>query len=288
MSNGSPNGHGTSVLAWFIALTSGLFTIVIIMQSVWQGRLSLPATYDDVSYFVDAAQRLQLLYDRGIIHWLAGFAYDPPHALFATLVPLVGFLIFGMHDWAPAAVNVVWVALLLYFVRLLMPRSPRWAYAAVALSTLAWPVTAVTVVECRPDMYAALLTVMGATLMLRSPFLQAPPRHAALIGGLFGVAILAKPTIAPITILLYGVSLATVLFIERRPLNREFVRNAARQILLAIAIAAAISLVYFIFAWRDIYDYIYTNTMGSQKETGRITSASSIPPSSTCGEMAAT
>lgn len=250
---------------WFIASTSCLFTALIIAQSLRQGRLSLPADYDDVSYFVDAARRLQLLYDNGIVQCFVDLFRNPPHAPIGTLVPFVGFLVFGMNDWAPAAVNVVWVALLLYFIKLLLPEVPRWAYATVALTALTWPVTAIMVVECRPDMYAALLTVMGSTLMLRSPFLHATTRHIAVVAALFGAALLAKPTTSPVTLLLYGASLAIAVIIEGRSLDRKSLSKAALRVSQSLAITIAIALPYFIFAWRDIYTYVYTMTMGSQK-----------------------
>lgn len=252
-------------LVWFIASASCLFTALIITSSLRQGRLSLPATYDDVVYFNDAARRLQILYDNGFVPFFIDLFHQPPHAPFATLVPLLGFALFGMHDWAPAAVNAVWVALLLLYINLLLPKVPRWAYVTVALSTLAWPVTAVMVVECRPDIYAALLTVMGATLMLRAPFLHAPARHIALVAVLFGAALLAKPSISPITILLYCASLAITVIIEGRgSFDRKFLGKAALRASQCLAITIAVAMLYFTFAWRDVYDYIYTVTMGSQ------------------------
>jgi hypothetical protein len=257
-------------LVWFIASASCLFTALIITSSLRQGRLSLPATYDDVVYFNDAASRLQILYDNGFVPFLIDLFHQPPHSPFATLVPLLGFALFGMHDWAPATVNAVWVALLLLFINLLLPKVPRWAYVTVALSTLAWPVTAAMVVECRPDIYAALLTVMGAMLMLRAPFVHATVRHIALVAVLFGAALLAKPSISPITILLYCGSLAVTVMIEGRgSYDRKFLGKAALRASQCLAITIAVAMLYFTFAWRDLYDYIYTVMLGSQSEIWR-------------------
>jgi hypothetical protein len=251
----------------FITVVACLFTAVIIAQSLRQGRLSLPATYDDVEYFNDAAHRLQILYDNGILSCLVSLFRNPPHSPFATLVPFLGFSVFGIKDWAPAAVNLAWVALLLYFVKILMSDVPRGAYVTVAVSTLCWPLTATMVVECRPDIYTALLTVMGATLMFRAPFLQAARHHTAVVAVLFGAALLAKPSVSPVTLFLYCACLSIVVIIEGRgAFDRQLLRKAALRVSQYLAITAAVALLYFAVAWQDIYGYIYTVMLGSQKE----------------------
>jgi hypothetical protein len=253
---------------WFVVSASCIFTALIIVQSLGYGRLSLPATYDDVVYFNDAAHRLQTLHDHGFVPFFTNLFRYPPHSPFATLVPLIGFALFGMKDWAPAAVNVVWVALLLVYVRLLLPREiPFWGYVAVALATLSWPLTGAMVIECRPDFYTALLTVMGITLMLRWPFLHAPARHSALAAAIFGAALLAKPSISPVTILAYGASLVVAVLLEiRGRLDRKFLAAAARRLSMCLAITFAAAVPYFAFAWRDVYVYIVTVMWGSQKD----------------------
>ncbi len=254
-------------VVWFIASTSCLFTALIITQSLRQGKLSPPVSYDDIVYFIDAAHRLQILYNDGVGPCLASFFRDPPHAPLATLVPFVGFALLGMNEWAPAAVNVVWVGLLLLFIRLLLPEVPRWFYVIVTVSALAWPLTGYLVVECRPDIYAALLTVMGSVLMFQAPFLRASMRRVAIVAGLFGAAILAKPSISPLTLFLYCASIAINLIIEGRPFfDRKVLQKAALRVSSYVGITAAIVLPYFAVAWRDTYNYIYTVTLGSQKD----------------------
>ena len=253
-------------IIWFIASASCLFAALIIAESMRQGRLSLPATYDDVGYFNDAARRLQILYDDGVISCLASLIHNPPHSPFATLVPFLGFSLFGIKDWAPAAVNVIWVALLLYFIRLVIPEVSRWAYAIVAASTLAWPLTGIMVVECRPDIYAALLMVMGVVQTFRAPFLHATTRHIALVAVLFGAALLAKPSMSPVTLLVYGASISIAIAIESRgSLDRRFISVAALRISQCLAITAVVVALYFVFAWRHTYHYIFT-VMVSQNE----------------------
>ncbi|MFM7438104.1 MAG: hypothetical protein ACKO2V_05795, partial [Snowella sp.] len=51
-------------LALWLAIAI-LFTVLQIQQSLRQGQLSLPPSYDDISYFNDALNRLQIFYNDG-------------------------------------------------------------------------------------------------------------------------------------------------------------------------------------------------------------------------------
>lgn len=262
-----PYGPFNKQVLWFVLSASCIFTALVIAQSLRYGRLSLPATYDDVVYFNDAAERLQTLHEQGLASFFSGLFRYPPHSLFATLVALIGFALFGIKDWAPAAINAIWVALLLIQVRLLLPgKISFWGYAAVALATLSWPLTGSMIIEFRPDFYTALLTVMGATLMLRTPFLHGQVRHSVVSAAVFGAALLAKPSISPVTAVLYGASLAVAVLLEiRGRLDWKFFAAAVQRLSRCLAITLAIALPYFAFAWRDVYNYIATVMWGSQK-----------------------
>jgi hypothetical protein len=251
---------------WFAVATSCLFTALIITHSLRQGRLSLPASYDDVIYFIDAADRLQTLYDNGVGSCFASLFHNPSHAPLATFLYFVGFAVFGIHDWAPCLVNVVWVAVLLIFVKLLLQDLPRWADVTIALTVLAWPLAGEIVVQCRPDIFTSLLTVMGCALMFRSPFLQAPTSHVAIGAALFGAALVAKPSISPLTLVIYCASLLISIITDGHPLfDRVYLSNRLRRVAQYFAVTTITALPYFAFAWRDTYDYIYLVLIG-QKE----------------------
>src|SRR5262245_27981058 len=136
--------------AWFALVASCLVTALTVTHALRQGRLSLPTSYDDVTYFIDAVDRLQILYDKGLGPCFASLFLNPPHAPVATVLYLTGFALFGVNDWAPRLVNVVWIAVLLFFVKLLLQDLPRWAYVTIAVTVLAWPLAGELVVECRP------------------------------------------------------------------------------------------------------------------------------------------
>jgi uncharacterized membrane protein SirB2 len=253
---------------WFIVSASFIFTALIIVHSLHQGKLAVPATYDDVGYFSDAVERLQILYDHGIGSCLANLFQAPPHAPIATLLAFVGFALFGITDWAPAVMNGIWVALILIFVRALVWDVPRWAYAAIAVSVLSWPLTGSIVVESRPDLFASLLTVMGSTLIFRSRPLQASTRHVTIVAALFGAALVAKPSISPVTLAICCASLFIAIAVEASEthhLNRNLRGEAAWLCAKFFAIVALITLPYYVFAWRHVYSYIYM-TVVTQKD----------------------
>jgi hypothetical protein len=250
---------------WFAVATSCLFTALIIAHSLRQGRLSLPVSYDDVIYFIDAADRLQTLYDNGVGSCFASLFHNPSHAPVATFVYFVGFAVFGINDWAPCLVNVVWVAVLLFFVKLLLQDLPHWAYVTIAVTVLAWPLAGEIVVQCRPDIFTSLLTVMGCTLMFRSSFLQASTSHVAICAALFGAALVAKPSISPLTLAIYCASLLMSIITDRHPLfDRAYLGKRLRRVAQYVAVTTIIALPYFAFAWRDTYDYIYLVLIGQK------------------------
>src|SRR5262249_24782087 len=158
----------------------------------------------------------------------------------------------------PYLVNVVWVVVLLFFVKYLLQDLPRWAYVTIAISMLAWPLAGEIVIQCRPDIFTSLLTVMGCTLMFRSPFLQATTSQVIIVGALFGAALVAKPSISPLTLVIYCSSLLISVLADGNPLfDRVFLGKRMRRVAQYVAVTTLIALPYFAFAWRDTYNYIY-------------------------------
>ena len=251
----------------YATLASFVFTTIVVIQSLRQGQLSVPITYDDIVYFVDAAYRLQLFYDSGIGPFLRSCFAEPSHAPLSTVMALLGFAVFGINDWAPAVANAVWVAILLLFVRGLLWHLPRWAFVAISLSVLSWPLVGSLVIDVRPDMVAGLLTVIGCCLMIRSNFVGSSARHAVFVSVPFGLALIAKPSISPVTFAIFGLSLLVTVIVDGWPnFDRRFLRNAARQIVKSCLVILLIALPYFATAWRYVYEYIFRTTFGSEKQ----------------------
>ncbi|HEY2944983.1 MAG TPA: hypothetical protein VGN09_21295, partial [Vicinamibacteria bacterium] len=114
----------TRVLLW-IVLSAG-FTLIIVQWSLRHGRLILPPTYDDVGYLADGLSRLEVLYRDRLPGLLAEHFRHPPHSPFSSYLALAGFALFGAHDWAPYASNVIIVLALLAFVDYLLRERAWW------------------------------------------------------------------------------------------------------------------------------------------------------------------
>jgi hypothetical protein len=107
-------------------------------------------------------------------------------------------------------------------------------------------------------MFTSVLTVMGCTLMFRAPFLQASTRHVAIVAALFGAALIAKPSISPLTLAIYCASLFMSVMTDGHPLfDRVFLGKRMRRVGQYFVVTTLIALPYFAFAWRDTYNYIY-------------------------------
>src|SRR5665213_1785946 len=97
---------GKPIARWLIlALAATLFTVVNIRHSLDGGRLSRTPTYDDISYFIDALHRLPVVYGQSVLGWIHDYVHTPPHSPFSTYVALASYMLFGIKDWAPYALN---------------------------------------------------------------------------------------------------------------------------------------------------------------------------------------
>lgn len=243
---------------------AGLFTAANIIASLHHGKLSHPPSYDDIGYFVDAASRLQTFHDHNFLAMARTFIDDPPHAPLSTLLAMFGFTLFGTHAWAVPLVNGIWVFFVLLGLRLCLLAQPLAVYLAVALAVLAWPLTQFLVMEGRPDIVCGLLTAIGCFYILTAPWLDAP-RRRILIAGLFaGLGLLAKPTIAPVTLGLFGLAalLASASDCAARRGKRTTRKRFFSTNLLFLAATLLVALPYFAFGWKQTVDYIYSVLFG--------------------------
>lgn len=247
---------------------AALFTAVSITASLHCGVLAVPPTFDDIAYFNDAARRLFILYNNGIPGLLRSFVDAPPHSPLATTMALAGFMLFGMHPWAVYLVNGVWVFLLLLGLRLVLAAQPLWLYVAAALAVLSWPMTSYFVLEGRPDVVCGFVTAMGCLLILSKPRYASPHRHFLFAGGFAGFALWSKPTISEITLLLFATAYILTIgldYLERRS-EAGSPRHHWRNLVNFLVPFLAIGLPYYIFGWRQVFDYIYINYVGKQKD----------------------
>lgn len=266
-----PSGQRT--WPWLVAwcALAALFTVLMVQESIRDGRLRAGPVYDDVSYFIDALERLQV-FDAGGIPGLArGVVRGPPHSPWSSSVAFVSYLLLGRHDWAPYAGNFVIVFALLVLVACLMRDMPAWAKAGGAFFVLAVPMTGLAVTEFRPDSAAGLATAAAVLLTvedgLRAPML----RSRILLGALWGAALLIKPSIVPQTLLLFAGALTARTLVARFGMGCTW-RQAAtwRTWLIVPALALAFALPYYIVAGEHVFSYIWNVIAGSQQAVWRM------------------
>jgi hypothetical protein len=270
--------RATRVAHWLIAVALAVpFTAFQIQSSRHSGALSLPVTYDDVGYFNDALARLEVLYRDGGWAFLKGLWSNPPHAPSQTLLALVGFGLLGPRRWAPDLMNAVPLAL---FVRILL----HYATRTLALSTatlvaaafLGFPLLGLLILECRPDMLCALLTAAGALIVVADPRWREGDRIAlATAVALFVGALLTKPTLAPVTAVVFGVAAIAAVGLQSK--SRDDVKRIARLAIICGGVSVVVVLPYYAAVIQRLYEYITVNAFGSQASIWAKNSATPNP-----------
>jgi hypothetical protein len=84
------------VLATILAAA---FVALQITASLNSGTLSFPPTYDDIGYYNDAASRVRILWDSGIVAFLTNYIATPPHAPGSTFLACGWFSYVRRKPW---------------------------------------------------------------------------------------------------------------------------------------------------------------------------------------------
>jgi hypothetical protein len=266
------------LLVGLIVATGVLFTTLQMQQSLFQGQLSMPTTYDDLAYFVDALRRLDRFYEQGIGRLILDFFQLPPHSPTSIYTASFAFSIFGRQDWAPAAVNGIYVIAFLFFIAYTTSHLSWFYRIAIAVIMLTCPLLGHLVVESRPDILCGLATACASFLILQNFSFRKRRSCQVLVGAITGLALLAKPSTSPITaIILFSALLFSVIqntFESQRQSNsktqkQSYPGNILRNFSgcgLFISTTLLIILPYYLFAARIIFSYIYINVFGRDKE----------------------
>jgi hypothetical protein len=256
---------GARMALW--AVVSVIFTSVILQYSLVHDRLLLPASHDEVTYVLDGLNRLQIWYGQGLGALLLNFLAHPPHAPFSALIAIAGFALFGMHDWAPYAMNAVIVFTLLAFLDAVLGTVwMRWkiAVATVALCT---PIAGQSIAQFQPDIFAGLLTAIVVVVLLDGPIIVRRPGQLLNAGVVWGCSLLVNPSAFPMTLGLGGLALVlgTVRDIWFRPPWRIKIVDIAAAWFLVLLPALVLPLPYYLAAGQNIFQSTLTNEAGSQR-----------------------
>jgi hypothetical protein len=253
----------TSGARWLVlAAAALLFTLIQVRFSFDQYRLAQAPFYDDVVYFCDALARLDVLYNQGCAPMLRTFIAIPAHSPYSTIMALLGFLIFGIKDWAPYMMNCLLVLALLACVDYLMRGTKIWQRLLVCLIVLCIPLSGIMVLDCRPDLAWGLAAAMAVLLPLRGPFVGAPRRYQLAAGIWCAAALICKPTICPLTLFSVGIAWIAATICDRLadPEHFSFKRVRTAWLFAILPVVVLASPVYF--NARDILDYIHLSLHG--------------------------
>ncbi len=254
-SNLAPQGGQSGQIHYRVWLAVALlYTLVIVLQSLRQGSLAFPPTFDDITYFNDGLDRLQIFYNGGFGALGADLVKHPPHSPFSTLEAFLAFAIFGVHPWAPPLLNGVLVWLLLVFGEYLGRELPVVLRVTLVASTLSWPLTENLILECRPDIIWGLLSASTIILIFEQPWLTSSPRTQVVVGCLIGLALLTKASTFPVTLTTVVLALLVASLID-------WIAGTGRQRLLAVnaltlGVALVVALPYYLMALPALTEYI--------------------------------
>jgi hypothetical protein len=249
-----------NLAAWMLsAALAALAATFHIRQSLDAGALALPPTYDDVGYFVDAARRLNVLREQGLVGFLRGYAADPPHSPLSTLLALAGFALFGVKPWAACAATALPLAILFRAIFAVARDLPVWIVACIAAAMAATPMTGLVVVEFRPDALCALATAAGAYLAITRRWADAHVATCVGAGSLFGFALWSKPSLFPLTVALL---LAVMAIAGLAALRRSGWKKVCRAGTITASVAAAIAAPHYVAAFDRILSYFMAHFAG--------------------------
>lgn len=228
-----------------------------------RGKLIVPAHYDDVSYLHDGLMKLDGFYRAGISGLVARVSEHPPHSPFETMAAFTAFALFGVHDWAPYAINGLIVFVLLAFGDWVTRGMRPWQKLMAFIFVLSVPISAQAVYEFRPDLFVGLLTTIAIVLLLEQSLVRAPRGYLEFVGLIGAVSLLSKTSIFPITLGLLGTALLAASVRDRLLLGAEAGIEAlfkawARFLLPALLIP----LPWYVYNRHEIYFYITVNALG--------------------------
>jgi hypothetical protein len=248
------------LLLW--AVIAIAFTSWSIQYSYQHGRLIGAPGCDDVGYFCDGLDRIDALYLHGWKGLIRSYVDRPPHSPFSTSLATATFGLFGIHEWAPYAGNGLIVFLLIAFTEWLLLGAKLWLRIAGLALVLTVPLSQKAVIEFRPDVAVAVLTAMGAVMAVTRSLMASSFRYRCLVGLVFGLAFLVKPTMCILTGFLWGLSLGAGALCDwylHRPAFRKLLASYGLTALITVVAAAP----YYLWNGKHVFNYIYRNIFGS-------------------------
>jgi hypothetical protein len=158
------------------------------------GRLADPMTHNDVNYAIDGIRRLVYVEINGFWAEIPHLYHQPMHAPLSGYQAALAYYLFGFHDWAPYASDVVYLLIFLGACAALLRGCPNILVIAGLVAVAGMPLAYTTISEFAPEIPCGLFTALGVLLTLQIRMLDRAIGPRALAGLCFGLGLLGKPT----------------------------------------------------------------------------------------------
>ena len=195
------------IAVFVLAVACILHAVGVLSYLLREGRLAIVPIYDDVVYLIDALARVAVFDRAGAVGYLADFYVHPAHAPFVALTGTLGFLLSAGALWGPYLLSGVWVLFVLCLGLLVLRPFNLWIRVGILLSLLAVPIFGSILAEFRPDPVWGLLVGFSLAVMASTDLTVTGRRRLILLGLLFGMATIAKPTAALASMAVLGLGL---------------------------------------------------------------------------------
>jgi hypothetical protein len=231
-------GRVAAVIGLVVILTAITASLSLRLAEQF-GRLSIPPTYDDVAYFLAAAQWLNAAPSQGLAANLYGLLHQ--HAPFSTLTAAIGFTLRPNSFLGPYAINAVIILAFLLGLAGLLWRRSLVDIVTCLVGAACVPMLWQTMTEARPDLPWGLALGLAIGAVLYRPLLQRSRWSIFRLGVLCGLASAIKPTAFPASFVCIGLAAGVQLACECLESGiRTFRAAVARAGLPALLLAAGL------------------------------------------------
>jgi hypothetical protein len=229
-------GRIAAVIGIAVILTAVTATFSLKLAEQF-GRLSVPPLYDDVSYFLAAAQWLNEAPSHGFTANLYGLLHQ--HAPFSTLTAVIGLTLLPNSYLGPYAINAVIILAFLLGLAGLLWRQSLVDILTCMVGAACVPVFWQTMTEARPDLPWGLALGLAIGAVLHRPLLQRSRWSIFCLGVLCGLASAIKPSAFPASFACIGLAAAVQLACECLESDIQTFRGAVKRAAVPALLLAA-------------------------------------------------
>lgn len=244
------------------------YLTVLIFYSRHFGRLTHELSYDDVSYAVSSAQRLNILENKGWITFLQSYFNSPPHSPTTEFFGTVGLFIFGRNDSAFYAGQTLNILIVLIFVFFIFKEKYSQVRKSIALFVVVFcsPLIIMLALDARPDMFNGCMTALTCLAILSAAkaskeYTNSFKKYKWLIATGGALSLVSKLTLIPQTLILLFICCLISLGLVEQKKRFDF----SKMIISSFGISILISSPILVLSFTRILSYVQDAVFSSQK-----------------------